>query len=178
MVAATTRLIVEMRAFLESQMLCVAKIPHRLCNAMLARGPRYGESLLYLSVYIALGRAEAPYLHRMREQMKKLLLVVAACVIASPAYAQMASRGGIANSARVEQAAGAFAFSQIAQGERAEIESPRNDPLVRIDPGAFVMPYINDSFNASRGGDVRVYEPVGSFIEETRVFVDVTNPIP
>ena len=109
----------------------------------------------------------------MREQMKKLLLVVAACAIASPAYAQIASRGGIANSARVEQAAGAFAFSQIAQGERATIESPRNDPLVRIDPGAFVMPYISESFNAARGGEVRVYEPVGSFIDETRVLVDV-----
>jgi hypothetical protein len=120
----------------------------------------------------------------MREQMKKLLLVVAACAIASPAYAQIASRGGvassssqiasrggIANSASVEQAAGAFAFSQIAQGERAEIESPRNDPLVRIEPGAFVMPYISESFNASRGGEVRVYEPVGSFVDETRVVI-------
>lgn len=105
--------------------------------------------------------------------MKKLLLVVAVCAIASPAYAQIASRGGVVNSARVEQAAGAFAFSQIAQGERAEIESPRNDPLVRIEPGAFVMPYTSESFNASRGGEVRVYEPVGSFIDETRVLVNV-----
>ncbi len=110
--------------------------------------------------------------------MKKLLLVVAACVIASPAYAQIASRGSVVNSARVEQAAGAFAFSQVAQGERATIESPRNDPLVRIEPGAFVMPYINDSFNASRGGDVRVYDPVGSFIDETRIVVDVQGYIP
>ncbi len=105
--------------------------------------------------------------------MKKLLLVVAICAIATPSYAQMASRGGIVNSARVEQAAGAMAFSQIGQGERVTIESPRNDPLVRVEAGAFVMPYINESFNASRGGEVRVYEPVGSFIEETRVRVDV-----
>ena len=109
----------------------------------------------------------------MREQMKKLLLVVAACAIASPAYAQMASRGGIVNSARVEQAAGAFAFSQIAQGERATIQSPSDEPLVRIEPGAFVMPYFADSFNAARGGEVRVYEPVGSFVDETRVEVDI-----
>ena len=127
--------------------------------------------------------------------MRKLLLVVAACVMATPAFAQyatrggsvttssasqFASRGGVNNSASVEQAAGAFGFSQIAQGERATIESPRSDPLVVIEPGAFVMPYINDSFNASRGGEVRVYEPVGSFVDDTRVFVDVemVNPIP
>ncbi len=97
--------------------------------------------------------------------MKKTLLVIAACLLATPSYAQFASRGSVANSARVEQTAGAFAFSQIAQGERATIESPRNDPLIRIDSGAFVMPYINDSFNASRGGEVRVYDPVGSYID-------------
>ena len=97
--------------------------------------------------------------------MKKVLLAVAICMAATPAFAQIASRGGIVNSSRVEQAAGAFAFSQVAQGERATIESPRNDPLIRIDSGAFIMPYINESFNASRGGDVRVYDPVGSYID-------------
>ena len=111
--------------------------------------------------------------------MKKLLLVVAACAIAGPAYAQAPSRASIVvNSARVEQAAGAFAFSQIGQGTRVLMESPRYDPLVVIEPGAFVMPYFNESFNALRGGEVRVYEPVGSFIDETRVLaveVDITE---
>lgn len=97
--------------------------------------------------------------------MKKVLLAVAICMAATPAFAQIASRGGVVNSSRVEQTAGAFAFSQVAQGERATIESPRNDPLIRIDSGAFIMPYINESFNASRGGDVRVYDPVGSYID-------------
>lgn len=126
--------------------------------------------VLYLSV-CALGRAQALLLHQMREQMKKLLLVVAACVIASPAYAQIASRGSIVNSARVEQAAGAFAFAQVGQGDRVTLESPRNDPLVVIEPGAFVMPYFNESFNALRGGEVRVYEPVGSFVDDTRIVI-------
>jgi hypothetical protein len=105
--------------------------------------------------------------------MKKVLLAVAICALATPAVAQSASRGSIVNSARIEQAAGAFAFMQVGQGERVTLESPRNDPLLRIDSGAFVMPYINDSFNASRGGEVRVHDPVGSYIEETRVRVDV-----
>jgi uncharacterized protein YdeI (BOF family) len=109
--------------------------------------------------------------------MKKLLLVVAICAVSTPAFAQYVSRGGINNSVRVEQAAGAFAFAQIGQGDRVTIEAPRSDPLIVIEPGAFVMPYINESFNASRGGEVRVYEPVGSYVEETRVFVDITtNP--
>ncbi len=111
--------------------------------------------------------------------MKKLLLVVAACAVASPAYAQIASRGSIVNSARVEQAAGAFAFAQVGQGDRVTLESPRNDPLVVIEPGAFVMPYFNESFNALRGGEVRVYEPVGSFVDDTRiVIVNEDNLIP
>lgn len=101
----------------------------------------------------------------MRDHMKKVLFVVAICMAATPAFAQSASRGSIANSVRVEQTAGAFAFSQVGQGDRVTLESPRNDPLVRIDSGAFVMPYTVDSFNASRGGDVRVYDPVGSFVE-------------
>lgn len=98
--------------------------------------------------------------------MKKLLAVVALCAISSPAFADYASRGGIVNSATITQNAGAFAFSQVAQGDRVTIDSPRNDPLIQIDSGAFVMPYINDSFNASRGGEVRVYDPVGSYIED------------
>lgn len=95
--------------------------------------------------------------------MKKLLLVVAACAIATPALAQSASRGSVANSARMSQTAGAMAFGLIAQGEHARIEAPDGQPYVFVSPGAYVMPYINDSFNASRGGDVRVYDPVGSF---------------
>ena len=105
--------------------------------------------------------------------MKKLLLVVAACAIATPALAQSASRGSIANSARVEQMAGAMAFSQIGQGERVTVESPRSEPLIKIDGGAFIMPYFNDSFNASRGGDIRISDPVGSYIDESRVRVNV-----
>jgi hypothetical protein len=110
----------------------------------------------------------------MREQMKKFLLVVAACAIATPVLAQGAPRGGVTNSARVTQTAGAMAFSLIAQGgERAEIEAPRNDPYVRVESGAFIMPYINESFNAALGGDVRVYDPIGSYIDVTRVIVNV-----
>jgi hypothetical protein len=99
----------------------------------------------------------------MRDEMKKLLLVVAACSIASPAFAQIASRGGVANSARIEQSAGAMAFGLIAQGEFARIEAPEGQPYVHVESGSFVMPYINDSFNASRGGEVRIYDPVGSY---------------
>jgi hypothetical protein len=110
--------------------------------------------------------------------MKKLLFVVAICAVSTPVTAQSASRGGIVNSARVEQVAGAFAFMQIAQGERSTIESPRNDPLVRVESGAFVMPYIVESFNASgRGAEVRTYDPVGSFIEGD-VRVRVSGDIP
>jgi hypothetical protein len=111
--------------------------------------------------------------------MKKLLLMVAACAIATPALAQSASRGSIANSARVEQMAGAMAFSQVGQGERVTLESPRNEPLIKIDGGAFVMPYFNDSFNATRGGEIRITDPVGSFIDDsrTRVTVDIDTGI-
>lgn len=106
--------------------------------------------------------------------MKKLLFVVAICALSTPALAQSASRGSIVNSARIEQAAGGFAFMQVGQGERVTLESPRNDPLLRIESGAFVMPYIADSFNASgRGAEVRVHDPVGSYIEG-----DVTGLIP
>jgi hypothetical protein len=97
---------------------------------------------------------------------------------ATPAFAQIASRGGIVNSSRVEQTAGAFAFSQVGQGERVTLESPRNDPLVRIDSGAFIMPYIADSFNASRGGEIRVYDPVGSYIDGDFSVTNNTTPIP
>jgi hypothetical protein len=110
--------------------------------------------------------------------MKKVLFAVAICMAATPAFAQSASRGSIANSVRVEQTAGAFAFSQVGQGDRVTLESPRNDPLVRIDSGAFIMPYINDSFNASRGGEIRTYDPVGSYIDGDFSVVTNTNPIP
>lgn len=105
--------------------------------------------------------------------MRKLLLVIAACAVATPALAQSASRGSIANSARVEQAAGAMAFSQIGQGDRVTLETPRNEPLIKVDGGAFVMPYFNDSFNASRGGELRITDPVGSFVDESRTRVNV-----
>jgi hypothetical protein len=127
--------------------------------------------------------------------MKKVLLVVAACVAATPAFAQYASRGGsatnsssstyasrgsVANSAKVEQSAGALAFSLLAQGERAEIEAPRSDPYLRVESGAFIMPYISESFNASRGGDVRVYDPVGTFVDDRSFTVnnETTTPPP
>ena len=113
--------------------------------------------------------------------MKRVLFAVAICMAATPAFAQIASRGGIVNSSRVEQTAGAFAFSQVGQvgqGERVTLESPRNDPLVRIDSGAFIMPYIADSFNASRGGEIRVYAPVGSYIDGDFSVTNNTTPIP
>ena len=104
--------------------------------------------------------------------MKKLILVVAASVLATPAFAWgshgtniSASRGGVANSATVTQTAGAFAFSQVAQGDHTTIEAPHHDPLVQIDSGAFVMPYLD----ASRGGHISIHDPVGN--------VDI-NPIP
>ncbi len=110
--------------------------------------------------------------------MRKFLLVVAACAIATPAFAQSASRGSIANSARVEQMAGAFAFNQIGQGERVTLESPRNEPLIKIDGGAFVMPYFNDSFNVGRGGDIRISDPVGSYVRDTRIDIEGGYPYP
>jgi len=97
--------------------------------------------------------------------MKKvILLAAAACFSAGPAFAahggsfQSASHGGVANSAVVTQTAGAFAFSQVAQGDHATIEAPHHDPLVQIDSGAFVMPYID----ASHGGHVDIHDPVGN----------------
>jgi hypothetical protein len=108
--------------------------------------------------------------------MKKLILFAAICLAAGPAFADsvrtsnIASRGGIANSATVTQTAGAFAFAQVAQGDRVSIHSPDSAPLVTIETGAFVMPYVSGSFNASRGGDVRVYDPIGS--------VELSSPIP
>jgi hypothetical protein len=117
--------------------------------------------------------------------MKKLLFVVAICAISAPAFAepgshgiQAASRGGIVNSATISQTAGAFAFSQVGQGDRVTLESPRNDPLVAIESGAFIMPYVNDSFNASRGGEIRVYDPVGSYVDGDFSLSLTTNPIP
>ena len=82
------------------------------------------------------------------------------------------------NSATVSQTAGAFAFSQVGQGERVVLESPRNEPLVAIESGAFLMPYVNDSFNASRGGELRVYDPVGSYIDADLDVSVTTNPLP
>jgi hypothetical protein len=123
----------------------------------------------------ALGRAEAPFSIKMRDHMKKVLFAVALCVATTPAVAQIASRGSIVNSARVEQTAGAFAFSQILQAETVTVAPV--EPLVRIDSGAFIMPYINESFNASRGGELRVYDPVGSFIDGD-FSVTNTNPLP
>lgn len=79
------------------------------------------------------------------------------------------------NSARVEQTAGAFAFSQILQAETVTLAPV--EPIVRIDSGAFIMPYIADSFNASRGGEIRVYDPVGSYIDGD-FSVTNTTPIP
>ena len=70
--------------------------------------------------------------------MRKFLLMVAACAIATPAVAQRvtqgASKGSISNSARVEQMAGAMAFSQVGQGERVTLETPRSDQPSASDP--------------------------------------------
>jgi hypothetical protein len=42
------------------------------------------------------------------------------------------------------------------------------------------MPYISESFNASRGGDVRVYDPVGTFVDDRSFTVnnETTTPPP
>jgi hypothetical protein len=109
--------------------------------------------------------------------MKKLLLLAALSLLAAPeAYAgdrswsmNIASRGGVANSANVTQTAGAAAIAIVAQGERAEIEAPHHDPLILFEGGAFVMPYIADSFNAQTGGEVRAYDPVGSYVKHVDV---------
>ncbi len=134
--------------------------------------------LLLLVAFLGAGRC--PVISWLREQMKKLLLVVAACAIATPALAQRApqsaSRDSISNSARVEQMAGAFAFNQIGQGERVTLESPRSEPLIQIDGGAFVLPYFSNSFNATRGGEIRIYDPVGSFIRDTQIDMQWGNP--
>lgn len=100
--------------------------------------------------------------------MKKLILVAGACLLAGPAFAQpshggsnqSASRGGVANSAVVTQSAGAFAFSQVAQGDHTTIEAPRSASLVTVDSGAFVLPYID----ASHGGHVSVHDPIGNVV--------------
>jgi hypothetical protein len=109
--------------------------------------------------------------------MKKLLLVAAVSLLsASPVLAGSptlvnASRGGVANSANVTQTAGAAAIAIVAQGERATVEAPHHDPLILFESGSFVMPYISESFNASRGGEVRNYDPIGSYVKN----VDVNN---
>lgn len=101
--------------------------------------------------------------------MKKLIVAAAALLLATPALADRPTHSpGIdvsvaRNSATVTQTAGAFAFSQIAQGTRAEIESPSSTPLVNVETGAFVMPYVSVGdirTEAERGG--RIYDPVGN----------------
>lgn len=106
--------------------------------------------------------------------MKKLLLLAAVSLFSVPqahAGSNVASRGSIANAAHVTQTAGAAAIAIVGQGDRVTIEAPRNDPLVLIESGAFVMPYISESFNASRGGEVRTYDPIGSYVRN----VDITT---
>lgn len=101
--------------------------------------------------------------------MKKLIVAAAALMLATPALADppivgnTVQLGGVRNSATVSQTAGAFAFSQVAQGSRAEIESPSRAPLVNVETGAFVMPYVSVGdirTEAERGG--RIYDPVGN----------------
>lgn len=66
------------------------------------------------------------------------------------------------NSATVTQSAGAFAFNQIAQGERAFIDAPSRDPLVVVETGAFIMPFVGINGDNNYGARVQAFDPVGN----------------
>lgn len=100
--------------------------------------------------------------------MKKLIVAAAALMLATPALAEPEYVPGIdvnlaRNTATVTQTAGAFAFSQVGQGTRAELQAPEGAPLVNVKTGAFVMPYVSVGdirADAAFGG--RIYDPVGN----------------
>ena len=107
--------------------------------------------------------------------MKRLAVFAALLVLSTAAYADgrrgssvsvsanIATRGGVINSATVTQNAGAFAFSQVAQGDRAFIDAPKYDPLVVVTPGAFIMPFVGINGDNNDNARVVVFDPVGNF---------------
>jgi len=110
--------------------------------------------------------------------MKRLVLIAAiTAAFAGPALADpphQNTAGTVINSARVTQTAGAMAFSQVAQGSsNVTIEAPRNRPLVQVDTGAFVLPYVN----ATQGGRIYVNDPIGNVVSTGDVDVNL-DPIP
>lgn len=110
--------------------------------------------------------------------MKKLAAFAAFVLLSPAAYAEsplggsanIATRGGVINSATVTQNAGAFAFAQVAQGERAFIDAPRYDPLVVVEPGAFIMPFVGINGDNNKDAKVIVFDPVGSFKPEIDMY--------
>lgn len=102
--------------------------------------------------------------------MKKLAVFAALLVLSTAAYADgrrgssanIATRGGVINSATITQQAGAAAFAQIAQGERAFIDAPKNDPLIAVEPGAFFMPFTGINGDSNNGARVVILDPVGN----------------
>jgi hypothetical protein len=103
--------------------------------------------------------------------MKKLAVFAALLVLSTAAYARdgrpgssanIATRGGVINSATISQQAGAAAFAQIAQGERAFIDAPKNDPLIAVEPGAFFMPFTGINGDRNNGARVVILDPVGN----------------
>src|SRR5690606_25204475 len=85
-------------------------------------------------------------------EMKKIAAFAAITLLsATTAYADgprgslsanVATRGSVINSATITQNSGAFAFAQITQGERASFDAPRYDPLIVVEPGSFIMPFV------------------------------------
>lgn len=107
--------------------------------------------------------------------MRKLAIFAAFTLLSTAAYADgpggtasinVATRGGVINSATITQSAGAFAFAQVAQGERAFIDAPKYDPLVVVEPGAFIMPFVGINGNGNDGAKVILFDPVGNFAPE------------
>ena len=106
--------------------------------------------------------------------MKRLAIFSVLLVLSTAAYADgrrgssanisanIATRGGVINSATISQQAGAAAFAQIAQGERAFIDAPKNDPLIAVEPGAFFMPFTGINGDRNNGARVVILDPVGN----------------
>ena len=104
--------------------------------------------------------------------MKTLAAFAAFALLSTAAYADgprsgsasvnIASRGGVVNSATISQTAGAIAFAQVAQGERAFIDAPRYDPVLQIKPGGIIMPYVGINGDDNTDARVIVFDPVGS----------------
>jgi|GEM_PF-1614079 len=106
--------------------------------------------------------------------MKRLAVFSALLVLSTAAYAD-GPRGrsvdvsttigfskNMSQSAVINQTAGAAAFAQIAQGgERAFIDAPKDAPLVRVESGAFIMPFVGINGDTYGDAKVFVFDPVG-----------------